>query len=357
MSIIIFIIILAILIFVHELGHFLFAKLSGIRVDEFALGFPPRLYSKKIGETNYSVNLIPFGGYVQIHGENPNEDSISGPDKERSFINKPKYIQAVVLFAGILFNIIFAWILISISLTSGLPAAVSADLNPKYLQNVHVIITGVLPNSPAETAGIQKGDSLIGQNRTTDVQKAIRESNGAPVQVKVLRGSEEKTFVITPIRTNADSPYMIGIAMGEIGVFKVPLYLAPWEGLKLTLFSIKEVSLGLIHFLGNILTGHADFSQVTGPVGIVGLVGQASSFGFVYLLGFTALISLNLAIINVVPFPALDGGRLLFVLIEAVKGSPIKPKIANTLNAVGFALLILLMLVVTYKDIFKLLGK
>lgn len=354
MSIIIFIIILAVLIFAHELGHFIAAKLSGIRVDEFALGFPPRIYSKKIGETRYSLNIIPFGGYVKIHGENPDDESIGGKDKDRSMVNKPKYIQALVLIAGILFNIILAWILISASLVSGLPTAVQGDINPNYIQNIRVTIVDILPDSPAENAGLLPGDTLIGENRVTVVQNTIRASDGAPIRIKILRDGKEQSFDLQPEKETLDAPYTIGIAMGEVGIYKVPFYKAPFEGLKVTLISIRDIFIGLMQFLGNIFVGKADFSQVTGPVGIVGLVGEASTFGFVYVLGFTALISLNLAIINILPFPALDGGRLLFVLIEAIKGTPIKPKVANMVNALGFGILILLMLVVTYKDIARI---
>lgn len=355
MSIVIFIIILAVLIFAHELGHFLFAKIFRIRVDEFALGFPPTLLSKKIGETRYALNLIPFGGYVKIHGENPSEEPEA--DSERSMINKPKYIQALVLIAGILFNIILAWVLISISLASGLPTAIQGTVNPKYVQNVHVVIADVIPNSPAEQAGIKKGDALIGNTTVEEVQNTIRGSEGNMIQIIAVRNNQTMTFYATPEKETSDAPYTIGIAMSEIGLYKVPWYIAPYEGLKLTLSSIRDIFLGLMNFIFNIFRGQADFSQVTGPVGIVGLVGEASSFGFIYLLGFTALISLNLAIINLMPFPALDGGRLLFVLIEAIKRSPIRPRIANTVNSIGFAILILLMLIVTYKDIAKLFVK
>jgi regulator of sigma E protease len=354
MSIIIFLIILAILVFVHELGHYLAAKGSNVRVDEFAVGFPPKIYSKKVGETKYSLNIIPFGGYVKIHGENPDEESISGADKERSLVNKPKYIQAMVLFAGIFFNIVFAWLLLTGGLLSGLPMSVEG-VNPKYVENARVVLLGILEGSPAERAGLQKGDAIAGQNSISSIQETIRNSDGAPVQFTIIRDEEIKEVVVQPERADEQSPYQAGIAMAEIGLYKVPFYLAPYEGIKLTAKSIKDISIGLGNFFGNIFKGEADFSQVTGPVGIVGLVGEAQTFGFVYLLSFTALISLNLALINLVPFPALDGGRLLFVLIEAIKGSRIKPQIANSLNALGFLLLILLMLVITYKDITKII--
>jgi regulator of sigma E protease len=357
LSILLFIIVIAVLVFVHELGHFLVAKWSGIRVDEFAIGFPPTIWSKQVGETKYSLNVIPFGGYVKIHGENPDEESISGTDSGRSMVNKPKYIQALVLIAGIAFNIIFAWILISISLSTGLPTSINENTNSKYIINPQVMVLDTLKDSPAEKAGLQKGDILIGEKSITDVQDMIRGSDGAELQFVVLRGEETLNIYAAPTKADENAPYTIGISMDEVGTYKVPFYIAPIEGAKLTISSMKAITIGLAGFLGRIFVGQPDFSQVTGPIGIVSLVGTASSFGLVYLLGFVALISLNLAIINLIPFPALDGGRLLFVLIEALKGSRIKPEIANSVNAIGFGLLILLMLVVTYKDIIRLILK
>lgn len=357
MSIIIFIIILAVLIFVHEMGHFLAAKASGIRVDEFAIGFPPTLYSKKIGETKYSINAIPFGGYVKIHGENPDEESLTGEDKNRSMANKPKRIQAMVLIAGIVFNVVFAWFLISIALAFGLPSSIPQDFNRAYVKDSYVVILDVAKDSPADKAGIKNGDSIVGGRTLTEIQETIKQSEGNPVFFNIQNEAKEiRSVEITPTLSVSDT-YVAGIAMNEIGTIKTPWYIAPYEGAKITISSIKAMFAGLYVFFRDIAVGQPDFASVSGPVGIVGLVGDAATYGFIYLLGFTALISLNLAVINILPFPALDGGRLFFILIEAIKGSPIKPKVANTLNALGFVCLILLMLVVTYKDIAKLIFK
>ena len=160
MSIIIFLVILAALIFVHELGHFLVAKKTGIRVDEFAIGFPPKIFAWQRGETKYTINLIPFGGFVKIFGENPDDESISGPDSTRSFVNKNRGIQAAVLVAGIAFNLIFAWLLISASLSVGLSTSVSGY--EQYAPDAKVLVVSVLPNSPAAKAGLQAGDKIEG---------------------------------------------------------------------------------------------------------------------------------------------------------------------------------------------------
>ncbi|MBU6430794.1 MAG: site-2 protease family protein [Patescibacteria group bacterium] len=360
MSIIIFIIILAALIFVHELGHFIIAKKFGIRVDEFAIGFPPKIWSKKYGETTYAINSIPFGGYVKIFGENPNEESMSGPDSARSFINASRPKQAAVLVSGIVFNILFAWIILSISFMTGLTTSVQG-YGP-YAKDQRIIIIAAQTDSPARRAGLVGGETLIslesGNKKidnlsVADVQDFIAKSGG-PIKINYKRDNDFKTAIITAAEGIVSGRKAIGIAMDEVGVVKLPPSKAFFEGAKLAGITTKNVAIGLYRFIFDAFRGKADFSQVTGPVGIVGLVGEASTLGIVYLMSFAAFISLNLAVINIIPFPALDGGRLLFVAIEVLRRKAISPKIANNLNAAGFALLILLMLVVTYKDIVKM---
>ena len=362
MSILLFIIIIAILILAHEFGHFIVAKRAGIRVDEFGIGFPPKLWGKKIGETEYTINLFPIGGFVKIFGETPDDDSINGPDAKRSFVNKPKYIQAAVLSAGVFFNILLAWFLISAGFMIGLPTSTGAAPEGRVLQNVSVVVTEVFSDSPAKNAGLKVGDKILslkaGENRiilpsAQATQEFISSRSGENITISMQRGKQPaEDIVIQPTEGIIDKP-AIGIAMDEIGTLRLPIHLALWEGAKLTA-SLTEAFFGLTSFFGGLLTGNADLSAVAGPVGIVSIVGDASQFGFIYLLSLTALISINLAIINLIPFPALDGGRLLFLLIETIKRSPIKPKIANTLNMIGFALLILLMVVITYNDVIKL---
>ncbi|MFA6535899.1 MAG: RIP metalloprotease RseP [Candidatus Paceibacterota bacterium] len=363
MSIIIFLIILAVLIFVHELGHFLIAKKSGIRVDEFAIGFPPKIFAWQRGETKYTINLIPFGGFVKIFGENPDDESISGPDSARSFVNKNRGIQAGVLIAGILFNLLFAWILISGSLSLGLNTSVSGY--EKYSPDAKVLVVSVLPNSPAFRAGLQAGDKIenlsIGANQLSkltvaDTQNFIFNSNGTPIKIAATRGMEKLDLTVLPEAGIVPDKMAIGVSLDLVGTLRLPIHRAIYEGAKITASLTKETAIGLAKFVYQIFAGSADFSQVAGPVGIVGLVGGAAKSGLSYLLTFTAFISINLAVINLVPFPALDGGRLLFVAIEAIRRKNINPKIANIVNGIGFAILILLMILVTYHDIAKLVS-
>ncbi len=189
---------------------------------------------------------------------------------------------------------------------------------------------------------------------TESVQSFVKAHSGEEINVSLIRGKEEKEITVIP-QQNENGSVMVGISMDTIGTLKLPIHKAIWEGLKLTTDVTIATMVGFYELITTAIVGKADMSTLTGPVGIVGVVGDAAEFGFIYLLSFTALISINLAVINLVPFPALDGGRLLFLLIEKIKGSRIKPQVANWVNMVGFGLLMLLMVVITYHDIVKLL--
>ena len=365
MSIVIFIIILLVLVLVHEFGHFFTAKMFGIRVDEFGFGFPPKLFSKKIGETEYSINALPFGGFVKIFGENPDDENTNGLDSARSFVNKPKWQQALVLFAGIFSNFLLAWLLFSIGFMSGLPTSVGAEPAGTTLSDVHLTVVSVLPKSPAEVAGLKVGDKIIsvdsGKDLVSDINpdtlKAFVLSHGnSEIDVGYLRGKNTEINIAktTPKINATDNQPEIGISMDMIGTAKLPFFSAFWQGLKLNWLMTENTVTGLYSLISEALRGHGSLAGVSGPVGMVGIVGDAYQFGFVYLLSFTALISINLAIINLIPFPALDGGRILFLLIEKIKGSRLNPKIANMANMIGFSILILLMLFITYHDVVKL---
>ena len=364
MSVIIFLIILALLILVHEFGHFIVAKKSGIRVDEFGLGFPPKLLSKKWGGTLYTLNMIPFGGFVKIFGEDPHNEAISLEDRPTSFYYKPKYIQAAVLVAGVFFNILFAWLLITLGYTIGIPSPVE---HPGFgeVKNVHLVVTEVLQDSPAQKAGLKTGDyfktisagsEVLSEDnlKPENVQKVISNSGKNNIDVVYVRGSVEGKVSIEPNDKIVSGKRVIGVAMDEIGTLKLPIHLAVIEGARTTFYLTKSTAEGLFNFLYNTVIFKSDFSQVSGPIGIAGVVGEASKLGFTYILTITALISINLAIINILPFPALDGGRLLFTVIEAIIRKPISPKFVRSANVIGFSILILLMLVVSAHDILKL---
>lgn len=358
MTAILFILVLLILIFVHELGHFLVAKLSGIKVHEFALGFPPKIWGKKVGETDYTLNIVPFGGFVKIHGENPDDLPESDPDADRSMVSKPWYIQIAVLIAGIAFNIIFAWMLITTAYMIGYPTA-----SENVSQNSNISIVSVTKGSPAEKAGVKTGDYIVSVSlgdkfiepkSVEEVRNIIKSSGGDEITLNYVHKGENKISKIIPDVSSADKTPVIGISMTVVDVVNYPFWLAPWEGLKTTYNVTKGTMVGLYHLIRDSIMGKGSLGSVTGPIGIAGMIGDASDFGFAYLLGFTAFISINLAVINLVPFPALDGGRIFVILIETIFRRKIPAKIQAYVNVGGFFILIGLMILVTIRDIGKL---
>ncbi len=364
MNILIFLVILALLVLVHEFGHFIVAKKSGIRVDEFGLGFPPRVIGKKFGETTYSLNAIPFGGFVKIFGENPSDETVPGDtaDLSRSMARKSKPVQAAVLAAGVSMNVLFAWLIISFGLIFGLPTTVDSN-NTAGITDAHVVISSVMPKSPAEIAGLKAGDALssiktansdIGANITPDTVHNFIAKSSEPLMISFSRGTKNFSVTASPAEGIVNGGRAIGVTLDMVGILKLPAYRAFWEGGVQTIQLFKTVEGGIFYFLHDAVLGRADLTQVAGPVGMVALVGDAKDLGFSYLFFFTALLSINLAVINLIPFPALDGGRLFVLLIEAIKRSPLNAKLVNGLNTIGFALLLVLMLIVSYHDILKL---
>lgn len=364
MSVIIFLIILGVLIFVHELGHFSIAKWAKIRVDEFAIGFPPKIASFTRNGTRYALNLIPFGGYVKIFGENPDEESLDA-QAENSFVNKSRWIQAAVMVAGVFFNFIFAWMLISASYMLNSEVAVNEE-NISNVEKIETMVVNVAPESPAEKSGLEVGDKIVslrsGENvlltsnelNVSNLQNFIAANGDSSIEFTIDRFDEIKKIEVTPVDGLVEGKKAVGIQMSDIGEIEIGFFASIWKGLETSIILLQRVAVGLYEFLSMAIVGKADFNQVSGPVGLVGHVGDAAKFGIINLLSFTALISLNLAVINMIPFPALDGGRLLFIIIEGITRRRINVKFVNTLNFVGFGLLMLLMVAVTFSDVLKL---
>ena len=365
MTIILFILVLVALIVVHELGHFVVAKLSGMRVDEFGVGYPPRARSWKYGETEYTLNWLPFGGFVKIYGEDE-QDRVEGSDQtHRAFGSRPRILQALVLLAGIFMNLLFAWILLSTTLALGTTRALAPG-DEARATNIRLFVADVLPGAPAQTSGLMPGDEVqsasfsghtfTGSNSSEFTAFIASDTTLEPISLTVLRNDKEVTLIATPhtgVIAADPSRAALGLAVATSGILAVPWSEAPKEGLLLTWEITKATAKGLWHFFAGVFTFSADLSQVSGPIGIAGAVGSASSHGLSALLSLTAIISINLALINVLPLPALDGGRLLFVLIESITRRPIPARVGRIVNGAGFAFLILLMVVVTGHDLFK----
>jgi regulator of sigma E protease len=365
MSILLFLAVLFVLVLVHEWGHFITAKKTGMRVDEFGIGFPPKAYSIKRGETEYSLNWLPIGGFVRIWGENLEEAeklSQTGADLSRSFAARPKWAQAIVLIAGVVMNVLFAWLLLVITFMIGVPQAVSETA---ATPSAELMIVGTLTDSPASvlpqgaviTAVEADGQTLNQLTPTTfsDFVKAV-----APAEITVTfdgpKGTE--TVNLTPQQgLIADEPeqFLVGASLTLIETKSESLLAALSLGTTRTIDVLTGIVVGVFTLIGQSFTGTADYSQVAGPVGIVNMVGDAASFGLSALFTFTAVISLNLAVINLLPIPALDGGRLVFVAVEAVTRRHIPAIWAARVNLVGFVFLMLLMIAVTYNDILRLL--
>ncbi len=362
MGILVFVIVIVALIIVHEFGHFVVAKWAGMRVDEFGLGYPPRAYMiGGVGETAITLNWLPFGGFVKIYGED-------GPERgPRAFGARPRILQALVLVAGVAMNLLFAYVLIVGALFVGTPRALSPEELPKAT-NTQLAVSNVLTSSPAARAGIEPGDSILsardasGAWQSSDPQSFttfVAASGGTPIELTVKHNESVTMITATPatgVAAGDLARYALGVEVATIGVVPLSLPRAIVEGAQLTWSATTLTAVGLAHFFYAILTLHADLSQVSGPIGIAGVVGGASAQGLGDLLSIMAIISINLALINLIPIPALDGGRLLFVIIEGIIRRPIKVSVARAVNAASFVFLILLMLVVTAHDIYRIVG-
>lgn len=343
--------VLGILIFVHELGHFLVAKKSGIRVERFSLGFPPKLIGKKIGDTEYCISWIPLGGYVKMAGEEPDEKELKGEPWE--FMSKPVRTRALVVFAGPAMNFILAILIFwGIIFLAG-RQEIHEDTNQIGL---------VAPGGPADKAGIKSGDQIISINGIEvstfkDMAEIIHQQVEKPVEVKWRRDEEEYTAMITTYKDRVLDEEGQFKYIGKIGIgptytiIKVGFFRALLEGIDTSIFILVET----IKFIIGLITGTASIKLVGGPVFIAQVAGQTAKTGMVSLLSFTALLSVNLCLINVLPIPVLDGGHLLFLGIEKIKGRPLSLKQRAAMQQIGLAFLILLIIFVTYNDFLRLI--
>lgn len=367
---IIFLLVLSLLVFVHELGHFLTAKKLGVKPEEFGFGFPPRLvgfYKNRLGHkkivwgskevddsagTIYSLNWIPLGGFVKIKGENGDNND------DDSFINKPVWKRTIILSSGVLMNIILAMVLLSIGFMIGLPQSVDSSNNNDKISNKQIQIIQIINESPANKANLKVGDIIssvdnIKFNNYSELQSYVDKNKGKELEYKIKRGNEEVTKIIVPELIKDTGKGGIGVAISEIGIVKYSFFKAVWEGIKATIFLTWAILVAFYELFMNIFSGKGVGADVAGPVGIAVITGQVARLGIIYLLQFTALLSINLAIVNFIPFPALDGGRVLFLIIEKIKGKPVRREVEAIMHNIGFILLLLLVVIITFKDVLK----
>ncbi|MDP3994736.1 MAG: M50 family metallopeptidase [bacterium] len=353
-STVVFFLVLSVLIVVHELGHFIMARRFGVWVEEFGFGLPPRIFGKKIGETLYSLNLLPFGGFVKLHGE----DSPAGGDEKikdpnRAFIKKNKKTRFTIITAGVVMNFLLAIISFAIVYSfSGIP---------RDTKNVKVV--EVVAGSPAQVAGLIVGDVVrkVGKNDVSKVVEfvgLIEKDKGKKVALTIERNSSEIKLNITPRETPPEGEGPLGVVITNTEIYFPKIYLRPfwgvYYGFKEATFWGKSIVVGLLEIIKGLFAGNVP-QDIAGPVGIFAITSKATEYGILAVINFIGIMSVNLAILNILPFPALDGGRLLFIGIEKAIGRKVLPKFESAVHMIGMIILLFLLLAITVHDVQRLI--
>ncbi len=358
LTILVFLFILTVLVLIHELGHFITAKIFGIKVEEFGLGFPPRVFGKKKGETLYSINALPIGGFVKLYGE---DEAGSGKissgkqvtkDLNRAFFSKPIWQRIIVIVSGVTMNFLLAvGIATYLFTTQGIPKDAG-----------NVVITEVIKGSPAQTAGILKGDvvSKIGSAEIKDPASLVSETKkklGQEITITVKRGDEIKVVKVTP-RVNAPKDQgAMGVGIAQNIVYqKYPFPKSLYYGTKQAVIDSRLVVLGFLDVVKTLITKLTVPAGVAGPVGMAQLTGEFVKIGPSAVLSLVYMLSLSLAVLNILPIPALDGGRLLFIIIEAITRRKVNPRVEAYAHMVGIILLLSFLALVSYKDIVRIIS-
>jgi regulator of sigma E protease len=385
-TLVVFIIILGILVFVHEFGHFITARLTGMKVYEFAIGYPPRLFgvykdpktkkyvwvwrkdAKKIKEegvkdmpasreefpaTLYSIHALPLGGFCNIKGENGE----SAKENDSFGYQKP-WKRFIVLIAGVTMNFLMAAVLFAVGFIVGLPADVSGVDDSKLIivEQPKAVVQYVEKGSPAEQAGILFGDQIIaledvGVDSSKEIIDFVRSFEDEELHIKINRSGEEILVTTTLEFSEETQNQQIGVMLADAAIVRYPWYIALYKGFVAAGMAFVNIFIALGYLVKNLISGNGMAFEVSGPVGIAVLLGQSARLGASYLINATAMISLSLAAINILPIPALDGGRIMFLAIEKITKKPVPIKYEQIAHTIGFALLMLLVILVTGKDI------
>lgn len=424
LTIITFIIVLSVLVFAHELGHFVVARKFGVRAEEFGFGFPPRVFGvqilkgrkiEKIAETEsieaaiddyrsadgeieivketitdkiteidqavpfkkwkfikgageprilpgeenmevgtiYSINWLPLGGFVKIKGENGENEN-----DQDSFASRTIWQRSAILSAGVAMNVLLAAAIIMIGLMIGMPQVIEGIDARAVVSEKNIQIIQILPGSPAAAAGVIPGDIILSINEkqfagTDELQNFVNESVGQELDYQIKRGREITDYKIKPEIIAETGKGGIGVAIADVGIVRYPWYYAIWEGAKTAILMIGSIIAAFYQLFKGLIMGQGVSADVAGPVGIAAMTGQAARMGVVYVMQFAAMLSINLAIINFLPFPALDGGRVLFLMIEKIKRKPVRKELEAAIHNIGFILLMILIFVITFRDISK----
>lgn len=344
-DLILFILILGSIVFVHEFGHFMMAKLTGVYVYEFAIGMGPKLWSKKGKETEYTLRAIPIGGFCMMAGEDLEDDDLKKVPKNKRLQSKKPWQRFLIMFFGAGNNFIFAILLLfAIGLIWG-----GSSMEP--------VVTSVLKNSAAANSGIEAGDRILEINghsiSTTDdisLYLAVADPEEAS-DIKVEKENDSvKTYSVQPKKKKVDgqTTYQYGIGMQQ------EVQHGFLAAIQFTYKKIISIFKQMAVTVGYLFTGGISISQLSGPVGIFSIVGDQSSAGIMNIIYLVAFLSINVGFINLLPIPAFDGGHILFIIIEKIKGSPVNPETENKIHTIGLFLLMLLMVVITFNDILRL---
>lgn len=360
LNILIFVFVLGFIVFVHEFCHFIAAKKAKAKIEEFCIGFPPRIFKKKKKGTLYSIGVIPWGGFVKIKGEDPTEEREKG-----SFYALNFWQRFWIILSGVISNFLLAILLFTLTFSLGYPQAIETENEAKLAKNVSIQIVFVQKNSPAEKAGILMGDKILKMKyqekeviprEVEDVQNFVKEYAGKKIIFEIERNkNEKKSIEVVPRKKVSPGEGPTGIVLAKVGTIKYSPPRAFLLSFKVSFEYTKTTFWAIGRIIKDTISGtKTPGVELTGPVGAGNIFSRVANLGFVYIVYFAGILSLSLGIFNSLPFPALDGGRFLFLIIEKIKNSPINPKVEKLLNEIGFTLLIILAIFITIKDIIRI---